>query len=66
MSYANDKWIPIEEEAPPADHVLVTIKWSEDDYEVAEMDFYCWEGKSREKVTAWMPLPEPYKGGEEE
>lgn len=61
MDGKSSKWIPIEEAAPPADHVLVTIKWSEDDYEVAEMDFYNCEVKFREKVTAWMRMPEPYK-----
>lgn len=60
------RWVPIEEEAPPAAHVLVTIKWAENDYEVCEMDYYNWTKLAKEKVAAWMRMPEPYKGGEEE
>lgn len=58
-------WVPIEEEAPPADNVLVTIKWAENDYEVCEMDYYNWKKPAKENVTAWMRMPEPYKEGEE-
>lgn len=57
------RWVPIEEEAPPEDNALVTIKWDENDYEVCEIDFYNWTKTAKEKVTAWMRMPEPYKGG---
>ena len=39
-------------------HVLVTIKWADDDYEVCEMDAMVMK---RYPVIAWMPLPKPYK-----
>ena len=71
-----NKWIPISER-PPEDktYVLTTIKvpnriaharsgWYEDGF------FYndngdIWKATDME-VIAWMPLPKPYKGGEEE
>ena len=71
-----NKWIPISKR-PPEDktYVLTTIKvpnriaharsgWYEDGF------FYndngdIWKATDME-VIAWMPLPKPYKGGEEE
>jgi len=63
-------WIPITEREPDtAEHVLVTIKWAEDDFEVCEIDYGVMkhaEGPYAENiikhVIAWRPLPEPYKG----
>lgn len=76
------KWVPITEKEPDqAEHVLVTLKWKDDDYEVCELDYgvtkYCMNNDSDEDVVrwcklmvehviAWMPLPEPYKGGDSE
>ena len=71
-----NKWIPISERLPEdKTYVLTTIKvpnriaharsgWYEDGF------FYndngdIWKATDME-VTAWMPLPKPYKGGEEE
>lgn len=60
-----DGWIPIEKEKPRgAEHVLVTLRWDEDDYEVTELDYgvdVACGGRFAKYVTAWMPLPEPYK-----
>ncbi len=62
-------WIPITERKPgTANHVLVTLKWEEDDYEVTELDYgvdIACGGRFAKYVIAWMPLPEPYKGAEE-
>ena len=64
------EWIPIEEEVPPAKHVLVTIRHSKYDYEVVEMDYWAQksdenEGRDHrcltEKVIAWMSIPDPYE-----
>lgn len=65
------EWIPIAIEPNTADHVLVTYKWDDDDYEVSELDYWVTEyeaEKGNEKckwlidhVTAWMPLPKPYR-----
>lgn len=63
-----DGWIPVTEQEPPEDHVLVTLKHSEDDYEVCEIDYGIVKHHIREnrtlfmkKIIAWMPMPEPYK-----
>ena len=72
-----DGWIPATEESePPETHVLVTLKHSEDDYEVTEIDYGIVKHQIREhltyeelkraneimkKIIAWMPMPEPYK-----
>ena len=68
-----DGWIPATEQEPPEDHVLVTLKHSEDDYEVSEIDYGVAKSglnteqmrkKAEEiisKIIAWMPLPEPYQ-----
>ena len=71
------KWTPITEKEPDPDkHVLVTLKWKDDDYEVCELDYgvtkYCmnndsdedvvrWCKQMIEHVVAWMPLPKPYR-----
>lgn len=65
-----DAWIPISEREPDtADHVLVTIKWSEDDFEVCSLDYgvlsasrSTWDKDIIKHVIAWRPLPEAYKG----
>lgn len=62
---AQERWIPIEEQEPPgADHVLVTLKWSNDDYEVCEFCYGSAKAGGHHavpKVIAWMPLPKPYR-----
>ena len=68
-------WRPIKEQpANTANHVLVTLKWSDHDYEVCELDYGVtkymaaqgdeWSKRMIEHVLAWMPLPEPYKEGD--
>lgn len=65
-------WIPInEKDVNTSDHVLVTLKWSDDDYEVCELDYgvteygaKCgdkWCKRMIEHVIAWSPMPKPYK-----
>lgn len=73
------QWIPISDREPDtAAHVLVTAKWSEDDYEVFETDYWVVKHgandpnwlyqavckKEIDHITAWQRMPEPYKGGE--
>ena len=65
-----DDWIPISEREPDtADHVLVTIKWADDDFEVCSLDYgvlsasrSTWNKDIIKHVVAWRPLPEAYKG----
>lgn len=65
-------WTPITESEPNTiDHVLVTYKWSDDDYEVSEMDYWVtkygaehgdkWCEKQMNHVIAWREKPKPYK-----
>lgn len=71
MDALNPDWILCSKELPPDDRtVLVTLKWSEDDYEVTLGEY--WHDSPSSKgwgtyeghVIAWMPLPEPYKDGD--
>ena len=68
-----DKWIPITEAEPnTADHVLVTYKWDDDDYETSELDYWvnkyeAEHGNERCKffhdhIIAWQLKPMPYRG----
>lgn len=56
------KWIPCDG-LPKiiGNHVLVTIKWKDNDLEVCEM---CPTEASRYNIIAFQDLPEPYKGAE--
>lgn len=71
-----DGWIPVTEQEPPEDHVLVTLKHSNDDYEVTEIDYglekhqirehltyeeFIYANETLKRIIAWMPMPEPYK-----
>lgn len=69
----NDGWIPVSERLPEENgYYLITVK--ELNYEehvtISFFDKYDMRGWQHvhmltEKVTAWKPLPEPYKGGDE-
>lgn len=67
-------WIPFAEKQPTdGAHVLITVKYSDHDYEVMESDWGVLKyavkhgtatevGKEiYEKAIAWMPMPFPYK-----
>lgn len=67
-------WIPVEERLPDIDQsVLICTKYGEitDGYRWNEKDWFCaWGeyngahvGGEYDLIVAWMPLPEPYKGG---
>ena len=62
---ANDGWIPVEEKLPEDDSmVLVTCRTKKGVLSVnrAYCDGAFWHGcGSMSGVTAWMPLPEPYR-----
>ena len=75
---AEQRWIPVTERLPEAEEiVLITIDSSYYPKSYVDMGFYKAETKkwywfSSEaidhsiKVTAWMPLPEPYKAESED
>lgn len=67
-----DEWIPCSERLPEIEHGGQRRGWylTTDDYEcvnITQYEFHCsflktgWQ--SDIQITAWMPLPEPYKGG---
>ena len=67
-----DKWIPITEAEPnTSDHVLVTYKWDDDDYETSELDYWvnkyeAEHGNERcrffhDHIIAWQLKPMPYR-----
>ena len=55
------EWIPLDGKLPKiiGHHVLVTIKWADDDLEVCEM---CPTVADRYNIIAFQDLPEPYQG----
>lgn len=68
---AEPRWIPVTQQLPEiGEKVLVSTK-----YTVFTQVFKCiygtpdrwgWEHNTIKNVTAWMPMPEPYQGGEQE
>ncbi len=67
---ADAGWIPVSERLPEkSGWYLVTIRGYET---VTDVSLYSADGSAwgdvstKQKVTAWMPLPEPYKGGDAE
>lgn len=71
---AAERWIPCSERLPEEGvPVLVSVKWDEDNEEacIAKRydDGYLFDNYGlsyAEIVQAWMPLPEPYKGEQDE
>lgn len=63
-------WIPAGERLPDADEpVLVSLIYQDKKFVSIDWvsDAGVWQEYRRSSVTAWMPLPEPYKGdGESE
>lgn len=61
---AEPQWIPVSERLPiPPTFCLVTTDGSHGD--VIDIALYMSDGWHKaSEVLAWMPLPEPYKGGE--
>ena len=73
LQKASEKWISCSDRLPDtSDHVLATIKWSENDYDVTELDYfvtkYVAEKENNEMcnnilshMIAWRYMPLPYK-----
>ena len=55
------EWVPLDGKLPKiiGHHVLVTIKWADDDLEVCEM---CPTVADRYNIIAFQDLPDPYQG----
>ena len=56
-----NEWIPIKEQLPPVyEKVLMTtheIGWNGEEYD----QVVCRSYTGQTNITAWMPLPKPYK-----
>ena len=66
-----DEWIPCSERLPEeyGEYLVTkrTIGWNCEEYGSNDIAYFDSDGFHKaDKVTAWMPLPEPYKGGEKE
>ena len=61
-------WIPVSERLPDKEERILVTVWGDvdvawrDKYGIWESDEYMYE---KEEITAWRPLPEPYKGGDD-
>lgn len=67
MHYINDqKWIPVSERLPNRhQRVLCYLKYEPESPDIISENTYIGSGmwmSESDKVVAWMPLPEPYKG----
>lgn len=67
MHYINDqKWIPVSEKLPNRhQRVLCYLKYEPESPDIISENTYIGSGmwmSESDKVVAWMPLPEPYKG----
>ena len=62
ISEIKGEWIPVSKRLPEeGTHVMVSVK-GEPDF-VAADDYYSYGFDDwKDDVTAWQPLPEPYKG----
>lgn len=65
------KWIPISERLPDKmGTYLVTLEYKEHGQGITTLWYHGedigWDLRVADVVVAWMPLPEPYKKGEEE
>ena len=71
MEVKPNEWIPCSERLPDdSDSYLITTSWGDveqiwfahkKDYNITESE---WR-ETDDNPVAWMPLPEPYKGGDE-
>lgn len=59
------RWIPVTERLPE-EGTFVLASYNSDEGVDVIMTYYNKYGFTRGLMTAWMPLPEPYKGGQEE
>ena len=60
-----DKWIPVSERLPEVGKYILATRSKPEEPKVIVMQYceHIWAtGNLSELITAWQPLPEPYKG----
>lgn len=77
ITQSEQRWIPVTERLPEEnEYVLLCNRELEPDEEAGysrmavgwleDRKFCCWDDRAaRKEFVAWMPLPEPYKEGEQ-
>lgn len=74
---ADAEWISCSERLPDIDTPVIICtasggitdgyRWNEKDWFLAWSEYNGWhDGNDGGRITAWMPLPTPYKGGDDE
>lgn len=68
------EWIPVTERLPDEGYSVLVMRITDDNYKYMRVATYqgdCWMDDTDKfnkpnphKVIAWMPLPQPYEGGE--
>lgn len=63
-------WIPCSERLPEYREVVLITNYKGNvrygQFRGTREKYWYWKGNTLEEVIAWMPLPEPYKGGDTE
>lgn len=64
---AQPQWIPVAERLPERCNYYIVTDFDKVDeaYYNSDGRWFSWDGNKLKDVTAWMPLPEPYKEGQE-
>lgn len=70
------RWIPVTERLPDEGYSVLVMRITDENYKYMRVATYqgdCWMDDTDKfnkpnphKVIAWMPLPQPYKGGQED
>ena len=62
------QWIPCSERLPKRCNYYIVTDFGKVDEAYYDSDgrWFSWGGNKLKDVTAWMPLPDPYEGGEQD
>ena len=60
--YRGNQWIPVSERLPDDYGHYIVCTTQNNVYVARYTSWGSWNGQFKNCVTAWMPLPDPYKG----